>query len=174
MADCPPISIAIAVSKLLTQLQAADEFSVRFPCRWSFADFSTKLERAPNNAPWVDVVPPVKATSDLDGRYWYSHGIPIRIGVRVKLKDVAVDWSEAIDPEILKKYVNLLYEIKDYFDPSIVNPRGIVLESFSPGAAVQGACKIIKVWDPELLAESKVYEGILEVPFKLKVSRNEV
>ena len=167
----PPIDIAIAAAAVLNRLQPFGVFSLPFTSRWSFGDFSEKLERAPNNLPWVDVVPPVKPTSELDGRYWYKHGVPIRIGVRVKLKGVTVDWSEAVDPEAIAQYVKLLYEIKDYFDPSSVNPQGRSLKDDIPGAVMQGGCRIIKAWDPELLADAKVYCGIIEVPFALKVSR---
>ena len=34
------------------------------------------------------------------------------------------------DPEAVKVYVNLLYQIKDWFDPSTNNPRGLVLEDY--------------------------------------------
>lgn len=169
--DCPPIDIAIAVAKLLTRLQQASTFSMTFSARWSFGDFAEHLDKAPDSTPWVDVVPPVKPTSELDGRYWYKHGVPVRVGVRAKLKNVTLDWSEAMDPEAIKRYVNLLYEIKGYFDPSTVNPRGLVLEDYIPGTAVTRGCTVVKAWDPELLTGAKVYCGILEVPFALKVQR---
>lgn len=173
MSDCPPIAVAIAVAELLQVQQLADKFAMRFNVRWSFADWATHLEKTPNSLPWVDVVPPVKPDSDLDGRYWYKHGVPIRLGVRAKLDKVTLDWSEAMDPEAIKVYVNLLYQLKDYFDPSAVdNPRGAVLESYCPGAVVTSGCKVIKAWDPDLLTSAKVYCGIIEVPFALKVSRN--
>ena len=167
--DCPPIDVAIAVSTLLNRLQQSDTFAMRFNVRWSFGDFASHLDKAPDSTPWVDVVPPVKPTSELDGRYWYKHGVGVRVGVRVKLKDVTVDWSEAFDPEAIKPYVNLLYQIKGYFDPSTTNPRGLVLEDYVPGACVTRGCTVVKAWDPDLLTGAKLYCGIIEVPFALKV-----
>lgn len=168
--NAEPVQVADAVAKLLTRLQAADSFSMRFNVRWSFGDFAMHLDKAPpDGLPWVDVVPPVKPTSELDGRYFYKHGVPVRVGVRAKMVGVTLDWSEAMDPAKIAPYCQLLYELKRYFDPSTNNPRGLVLEDYLPGTCVIRGCTIIKMWDPELLSEAKVYCGIIEVPFALKV-----
>lgn len=170
MDDAEPLLVVDAVVKQLDDMQFINKFSLKFNCRWSFGDFATHLDKAPaDGKPWVDVVPPVKPTSELDGRYWYKHGVPVRIGVRAKLKDVTADWSEAIDPTKVAQYVKLLYELKRYFDPSTDNPCGLVLENHMPGVGVIHGCTIIKMWDPALLTDAKVYCGIIEVPFALRV-----
>ncbi len=75
-----------------------------------------------------------------------------------------------VDGITRKLYVNLLYELFDHFAAGSDKPTGLTLSAV-PGAVLgerRGmGLKIVKAWDPDLLSQARVYEGILEVPFRL-------
>jgi len=172
MTDCAPVYIANGLKTAFDAAVVADTFSIPFDCRAGIV-FDEKLPDLPGASnrvirPLIDIVVPVSPQMELTGRYWYTHRVPITVGMRQQLNSNHFRDDESIDLDAIAPQLNLFYELISFMFPSNASPKGMRID----GVVIVPPPEIVFVYHPELLETAKQYCGIFRATLQLQEDGN--